>query len=241
MFAALPPSSRVSRLPVPASARWISLPTSVDPVNAILSTPGWVTSAAPVVPAPVSTFTTPGGSPACWQTSASSSAVSGVVSAGLSTQVLPVGERGRQLPRGHQQREVPRDHLAGDAERARLRAQPGVLQLVRPARVVEEMRSGERDVDVAGFLDRLAVVEALQHRELAGSLLQWPGRSGTGTWPARRRASAPDPLVRARGRGDRAVDVGRARRRPPPPAAPRWPGSWWRSAARPRPGRTRRR
>ena len=57
MFAALPPSSSVSLLPVPASARWICLPTSVEPVNAILSTPGWPTSAAPVSPAPVSTFT----------------------------------------------------------------------------------------------------------------------------------------------------------------------------------------
>ena len=94
MFAALPPSSRVSRLPVPATARWICLPTSVDPVNAILSTPGCDTSAAPVDPAPVVTFRTPGGSPACWQTSASSSAVSGVVSAGLSTQVLPAASAG---------------------------------------------------------------------------------------------------------------------------------------------------
>jgi hypothetical protein len=38
MFAALPPSSSVSFLPVPASSRWIALPTSVEPVNAILST-----------------------------------------------------------------------------------------------------------------------------------------------------------------------------------------------------------
>ena len=93
-FAAFPPSSRVSRFPVPATVRWICLPTSVDPVNATLSTPGWATSAAPVSPSPVSTFTTPGGSPACWHTSASSSAVSGVVSAGLSTQVFPAASAG---------------------------------------------------------------------------------------------------------------------------------------------------
>src|SRR2546423_1681846 len=48
MFAALPPSSSVRRLPVPASSRWIAFPTSVEPVNAILSTPGCLTSAAPV-------------------------------------------------------------------------------------------------------------------------------------------------------------------------------------------------
>src|ERR687897_743784 len=46
-FAALPPSSSVSFLPVPASSRWIALPTSVEPVKAILSTPGCCTSAAP--------------------------------------------------------------------------------------------------------------------------------------------------------------------------------------------------
>ena len=39
-------------------------------------------------------LTTPGGSPACWQTSAKSSAVSGVVSAGLSTTVLPQARAG---------------------------------------------------------------------------------------------------------------------------------------------------
>jgi hypothetical protein len=39
-------------------------------------------------------FTTPGGRSACWQTSANSSAVSGVVSAGLRTTVLPVARAG---------------------------------------------------------------------------------------------------------------------------------------------------
>ena len=149
MFAALPPSSRVSRLPVPATARLISLPTSVDPVNATLSRPGWATSAAPVSPAPVSTFTTPGGSPACWHTSASSSAVSGVVSAGLSTQVLPAASAGASFQaaissgkfHGMTWPATPSGRGAGP--------EPGVLQLVGPARVVEEVRGGERDVDVA--------------------------------------------------------------------------------------------
>src|SRR5215469_13569255 len=70
------------------------MPTSVDPVNATLLTSEWATTAAPVSPAPVSTLTTPGGSSACWHTSASSSADSGVVSAGLSTQVLPAASAG---------------------------------------------------------------------------------------------------------------------------------------------------
>ena len=40
MLAALPPSSRVSFFFVPAIAFWMRLPTSVDPVNATLSTSG---------------------------------------------------------------------------------------------------------------------------------------------------------------------------------------------------------
>ena len=59
------------------------LPTAVEPVNAILSTSGCSTIAAPVAPAPVTILTTPGGRPASRMTSASLSAVSGVVSAFL--------------------------------------------------------------------------------------------------------------------------------------------------------------
>ena len=103
--------------------------------------------------------------------SASVSAVSGVVSAGLSTTVLPVASAGRELPGRHQQREVPGDDLPGDAERARRRAVARVLELVGPAGVVEEVRGRERDVDVARLADRLAVVERLEHGELAGALL----------------------------------------------------------------------
>ncbi|CAB4964620.1 unannotated protein [freshwater metagenome] len=94
MFAALPPSSRVSRLPVPATARWIDLPTSVEPVKATLSAPGCSTSIRPVSPAPVMMFTTPGGRSACWQISANASAVRDVVSAGFRTTVLPAASAG---------------------------------------------------------------------------------------------------------------------------------------------------
>ena len=93
-FAALPPSSSVRCLPVPASWRWIDLPTSVEPVNAILSTSGCSTSAAPVRPSPVTMLTTPGGSSACRRTSAKRSAESGVVSAGLRTTVFPAASAG---------------------------------------------------------------------------------------------------------------------------------------------------
>ncbi len=90
----LPPSSSVSPLPVPAVARRISRPTSVEPVKATLSTPGWATSAAPVAPSPVTMFTTPAGRPTSAQISAKASAVSGVYSAGFSTTVLPAASAG---------------------------------------------------------------------------------------------------------------------------------------------------
>src|SRR2546423_913274 len=93
MFAALPPSSSVSFLPEPASRRWIALPTSVEPVNAILSTSA-STSAAPVRPSPVTMLTTPGGSSACRSTSQKSSAVSGVVSARFRTTGVPHASAG---------------------------------------------------------------------------------------------------------------------------------------------------
>ena len=94
MLAALPPSSRVARLRVPAISRAIILPTLVEPVKAILSMPGWSTIAWPVAPAPVTMLTTPGGRSACWQICAKSSAVRGVVSAGLRTTVLPQARAG---------------------------------------------------------------------------------------------------------------------------------------------------
>ncbi len=84
----------MSFLPVPASSRWIAFPTSVEPVNAILSMPGCLTSAAPVLPSPVTMLTTPGGSSAWRSTSQKSSAVSGVVSAGLRTTVFPHASAG---------------------------------------------------------------------------------------------------------------------------------------------------
>ncbi len=90
----LPPSSSDSFFPVPAVATRMIRPTSVEPVKAILSTSGCSTSAAPVRPSPVTTLSTPGGSPAARTTSAKRSAVSEVNSAGLSTTVFPIASAG---------------------------------------------------------------------------------------------------------------------------------------------------
>ena len=73
----------------------ICLPTSVEPVKAILSTRGSRTMAMPILPpGPVTTFSTPSGSPASWQSSWNLSAVSGVCDAGLMTTVLPAASAG---------------------------------------------------------------------------------------------------------------------------------------------------
>ena len=222
MLAALPPSSSVSPLPVPASSRWIALPTSVEPVKAILSTPSCSTSAAPVRPSPVTMLTTPAGSSAWRSTSQNSSAVSGVVSAGLSTTVLPAASAGAifhaSISSGKFHGMIWPATPSGRGAPVRER----VVELVGPAGVVEEVRGGERQVDVARLLDRLAAVERLEHRELARALLQQPrdpeqvlGALGR----AQRRPLALEGVAR---RGDRGVDVLRRPPARPARAAPRW-------------------
>jgi hypothetical protein len=71
---------------------------------------------------------------------------------GLEHDRVPARERRRDLPGQHQQREVPRHDLRRDAERLRVPAGERVLELVRPAGVVEEVRRGERKVDVRDSL-----------------------------------------------------------------------------------------
>ena len=85
----LPPSSRLSAFSEPAAAARILRPTSVEPVKASLSMPGWLTISSPVRPSPVTMLTTPAGTPAMTQISAKRIAVNGVNSAGLRMTVLP--------------------------------------------------------------------------------------------------------------------------------------------------------
>ena len=71
MFGDFPPSSSVTLFSARPALAPISRPTAVEPVKAILSTSGWSTSAAPVSPSPVITFSTPSGMPASSASSAS--------------------------------------------------------------------------------------------------------------------------------------------------------------------------
>ena len=72
----------------------MTLPTSVEPVKAILAVVGCAMSAPPVAPGPVTTLTTPAGSPASWKISASFTAVIEVFDAGLMTTQLPAARAG---------------------------------------------------------------------------------------------------------------------------------------------------
>ena len=170
-------------------------------------------------PSPVTMFTTPGGSSAWRTTSQKSSAVSGVVSAGLSTTVFPAASAGASFHASISSGKFHGMIWPGDAERPRRAVRERVLELVGPAGVVEEVRGGERQVDVARLLDRLAAVQRLEHRELARALLE--------------DARDPEQVLRALAAGERrpgaerlARGGDRERRRPRArPARPRASGS----------------
>ena len=200
----LPPSSSDRCLPVPAVARRISRPTSVEPVKAILATSGWRTSAAPVAPSPVTMLSTPGGSPVSSATSAKSRGGERRVLGGLEDHRVPGGQGGRDLPGQHEEGEVPRDDLADHANGLAVREL--VVDQLRPAGVMVEVPRRQRDVEIARLADGLAVVQGLHDREQAGALLDLAGEAVE----VARAGVAADLLPtgqRGVGRGDRAVHV----------------------------------
>ena len=70
-------------------------PTSVEPVNETLATPGCLTRPPPTsAPPPGMTLSTPGGRPASVASSANLSAVKGVLEAGFRMTVLPQARAG---------------------------------------------------------------------------------------------------------------------------------------------------
>ena len=90
---ALPPSSRWVRLRSAAATVATSMPARVDPVIETRSVIGCLTRARPVSRSPVRTVKAPSGRNSA-AISASRTAVDGVVSAGLSTTVLPAARAG---------------------------------------------------------------------------------------------------------------------------------------------------
>ena len=174
MFAALPPSSRVRPLSVPATPLAMSRPISVEPVNATLSTPLWVTSDIPTAPGPGHDVDDAGRQVRLLADVGEQERGERRRGRGLQDDGVAGGQCRGDLPGQHEQREVPRDDLGGDAERVRRPARERVLELVRPAGVVPEVRRGERHVDVATLLDRLAGVHRFEDGELARALLHDP-------------------------------------------------------------------
>ena len=84
--------------------------------------------------------------------------MSGVVSAGLRTTVFPVASAGASFHAAISSGKFHGITWPGHTQRTRHAVRKGVLELVGPARVVEEVRRGKRQVHVAGLLDRLAAV-----------------------------------------------------------------------------------
>ena len=158
------------------------------------------------------------------QAEAKSNADSGVVSAGFSTTVLPAASAGAIF-----QASIINGKFQGITWPATPRGSgfkpgEGVLELVRPAGVIEEVGRHQRQVDIAGFLDRLAAVHRLEHRQLAGPFLDHAGDPEQVLGPFLPRNRAPTVVEGCPGRFHRPVDVGARWPRRPRPAAPRWRG-----------------
>ncbi len=229
MLAALPPSSRVSRRPVPASRRWICLPTSVDPVNATLSSPAWPTSADPTSPAPGQHVEHPGRQPGLGGDLGQHQRGQRGGLGRLEHDGVAAGQRGGDLPGRHQQREVPRDHRADHAERARVGTRPWPESPAQPS-LSAQPAWWNRCADAVGTSTSrdsrigLPLSRRLQHGQLAGPLGHDAGDPEQVLGPLGAGHRAPGLLERPPGGGHRAIHVGLVRRCRPRPAPPRWPG-----------------
>ena len=91
---ALPPSSRCVRFRLPPALTATALPAATEPVMATISGVGCATRLDPVTRSPVTTLSTPVGT-CLAMSSASITVVTGVVSLGLITTVLPAASAGQ--------------------------------------------------------------------------------------------------------------------------------------------------
>src|SRR3979490_3396727 len=99
MVGDLPPSSRVTRLSVPAASRRMVLPTTVEPVNDIFMISGWRLSSVPTTsPRPVTILNTPLGRPASCNASVSTCICVALISLGLRTAVHPAARAAASFP-----------------------------------------------------------------------------------------------------------------------------------------------
>ena len=95
MLGDLPPSSSVTRLTVSDAALVTATPARVEPVNDIMSMPGWRDIASPTLgPSPLTILNTPAGKPASSIISAKTMDDIGAISDGFSTTVQPAASAG---------------------------------------------------------------------------------------------------------------------------------------------------
>ena len=147
----------------------------MEPVKAILLTSGWSTSAAPVDAVARDDVHHARRELGLLEDLGQDAArVSGVVSAGFSTHVLPAASAGASFHAAMSRGKFHGMIWPATPSGWGFGAEAGVVELVGPAGVVEEVRGGERDVDVAGLADGLAVVERLHDREFTRALLDEP-------------------------------------------------------------------
>jgi hypothetical protein len=168
MLGALPPSSSVVRLKSSADARAMYWPTSVEPVNEILSTPRWLTGGHAGLAADLD------------QADGRQRGLLGR----LEDDRVARRQRRCELPRGDREREVPgRDEGAHTERHAALVGQVArdrdrrdlALDLGREARVVAEHLGRQRQVDACAHERRHALVERLEGSDLVGVALQQLG------------------------------------------------------------------
>ena len=157
-----PPNSRDSRLWLVVAAR-IARPTSVEPVKAILSRSGCLTSASPVEPSPVTMLTTPGGQRNFLANLTEQQRRQGSEFRGLQDDSISGSERRRNLPRQHEQREIPGNDLSNDSTRHVIGK--FLLDQLRPSGMMIKMPRHQRNIDVTALANRLAIVHRLEHRE----------------------------------------------------------------------------
>ena len=205
----------------PAAMRMISAPVAVEPVNAILSTPGCRTRCAPTVGPGTGNHVDDAGREtdlAGKLREPQRSQRRRVV--GLQHDRAARGQCRRELPRRHQQRVVPRHDLPGDADR--------LLQRVEEERAADRVRAARDRRDRGGeeaevldrpfssaFTDEIAL-PTLRASSSASSL-RFATIASASACSRRERSVGgvlpQSPASAARANVDRAVDVLGARER----------------------------
>ena len=129
----------------------------------------------------------------------------------LEHHAIPCRQCRREFPSGHEQREIPRNDLTSHAERLRAAVGECILQLVGPTCIIEEVVGGQWHVHITRLADRLAAVHGLDHRKLAGLLLQHPRDAEDVFATVFRRHVFPILVVGVAGGAHGLVHVGLAR------------------------------